>query len=1031
MKHLFLTFLSICFFISYGTAQIISGGLRGQIKKGAAVIANAEVQLVNESTGATMHTRTDTRGIYFFDNLTPSEYYKISIRSDQGSTEQSGITVRLGEQTDLDIDVSATELEDVIVSGRRSKQIKNGAATTIVTKTLMQFPTANRSIIDMTALTPQANGFSLAGSHSRFNNISIDGAVANDVFGLGSTALPGNGIGTQPISLDAIKEIQIVLSPYNITYGNFTGGGINAVTRSGTNKLEGSAYLFHKNAALTGKDPVTKKPTDQFSEYTAGLRLGGPLVKNKLFFFTSYEFVHNQRPTLFNAGDPGAAISLANAQNIAQLMQNKYGYDVGSYQGAVNLVRQNHKFLAKLDWQINNHHEFTIRYNFVTGFDNFLTRSGARFSFGNTGFSRDAMQNALVTQLRSTLAPNLFNTLIVSYTRLEDTRAIKGALFPQITLNNSQVNVGSELFAQDNRLEQNIIEITNNLKYKWQNYIFTAGTHNEILYFYNSFFPRKPGEWQLKGGLDELQKDNPSVNRFRSSYIVQKDGEKARFWAGQLSLYAQAEGHYLNDRLSVTLGFRADLPVLFNTPLYNPNFQKQYGLDNRQVPLQPLYSPRLGFNYDVTGKKDIIIRGGAGLFSGRIPFVWISNNFANDGIRLGTIDTRTNIPPFNPDVAQIPHLFGSGKQSFAMNIIDPKFRFPQILRTNFATDIKIPGNVLLTLEGIFTKNLNSVYVQRLDFQRDETGKIAATKSQTVPLTTVSVPRYERDTRYMNADGAYDNNKSYLGGIYLITNNNQGYAYNLTAKLSKTFHTSAAGQLNLMAAYTYTRAFDISSSTASIAASSFFGNFIPASQFFNTPPLATSNYELRHRAIFSASYLIPEGRYASTTLVLFATINSGTPYSLLYANFDLNGDGVPSNDLIYVPNEQDIAASALSEAQKQALKNFVENPALKNQQGQFLKRNSLHLPWSSMVNLRLLQNVILPAAAYNHTLQFSLEIFNLGNLLNDKWGRQWTQGLTGIFNDKGAITRPNASFNDTYNYTFNSRWSIQLGIRYLF
>lgn len=1027
-------------------AQVTTGSLRGTVKNGSVIVQNASLILKNTNTGASYSATADEKGAFVFFDVEPGEYL-LQLSSGAGG-EEVPVTINLGQNSVYNFDLSSTRLQEITVSGQKRLTI-GGASTLVKTKTIMEIPAFNRSIGDIAKLTPQANGLSFAGMNGRFNNMTIDGAVANDLFALGSSGLPGESSGGQPISLDAIGEMQVVLSPYSVQYGNFTGGGVNMITRSGSNKLSGSAYFFTKNAAFTGKDPISAKPTDAFSEYTAGARLGGPIIKNKLFYFVNYEFVHRSQPSLYNVGD-GALLSEDSAKWIVDKLKSKFNYDPGAY-GKINLLRQSHKAIVKLNYNINSRHKLSLRYSFVTAQNDALDRRQANFSFGNMQYTYHSVQNSVVLKLNSNLGQGISNTLITSYTSLHDFRNIakNSTYFPHIILstkNAGTINIGSNAFAQDNDVNQHIVELTDNFKIARGNYTFLVGTHNEFYRIYESFFPRKNGVWYTKQGsisdLDKLGTDNNGgiINRFRTSYDVEPDGHLAGFNVLQLSAYGQVEASYWQNRIHLSLGFRVDVPVFLNKPLANIGYEKQFNLKNNAVPYLPLYSPRFGFNIDPTGKKLVVLRGGVGLFSGRMPFVWIWNAFGNDGLRLATADFRSDIGKFTGDVSKTREVSTDKRTSFSLNSIEPTFRFPQVLRSNFALDFQIPGGVFLTLEGIFSKTLNAPNFRQIG--RDYPGAENITPPLVVGknLSNDEAKKLNHTDTYIGADGKVDPNRSYRGGIYHLLNTNRGYSYSLTTQVRKNFNFgSKAGILGISLAYNYSQAFDITDGSASIAASSYGTTYIPANISFNGfPPLAVSRFNLRHRIISTISYNIPYSQYANTTLFLFLRSNSGSPFSLTYSSYDLNKDGFNNNDLLYIPTDQEIDASkTLSGTEKNNLKNFIHSSKeMLAHQGKYSERNMMTSPWETILDLRILQNFVAKIAGEKHTFQLSLEIFNLTNLLNPDWGRNYSAsvaspwGVSGKLNTVGKTNQP-WTLKNLYNIDFNSRWQMQLGFRYIF
>jgi outer membrane receptor protein involved in Fe transport len=655
-------------------------------------LPGATVVATHGPTGTRYGTTSLVDGRFAIPNMRVGGPYTVETSFIGFQTQRfENITLRLGEPHILNIRLgqAGTQLQEVTVSATRSTVLnaeRTGASTNIDRQQIENLPTLSRSLQDFTRLTPQANGNSFGGASNRFNNITIDGAVNNDVFGLSGTGTPGGQAGTQPISLDAIQEIQVVLAPYDITYGNFTGGGVNAVTRSGTNDFQGSVYTFLKNEDLVGKSPLTDTRFARFTDSQYGFRLGGPILKNKLFFFVNGEIGQREAPLSNNAGEPGAAISLATAQLIRDTTLARYGYDVGAF-GPTELKRNNDKLFGRLDWNINDQHQLTLRYNLIDAFDDNLSRSGSSFSFANNAYTFNNNQKISVMELRSNFTPSISNNLILGYSRIRDNRQTAGTPFPQIQILNlegipaNSAFFGTERSSFANELDQDIFEITDNFRYTLGKHTFTVGTHNEFFKFRNLFINNLTGRWDFNSLADYLA-NRPARARVGYSLIPGEDRPASEFKAMQLGFYAQDEFEALTG-LRLTVGLRADIPILPDEPLFNPGVTATFpGVRTDQTPSgQVLWAPRVGFNYDVTGDRSLQLRGGAGIFTGRVPFVWLSNQFVNSGLVLGTIDVSgvdiNNGNGFQPDVSQ-QRTVGGAVATTEINAVDRDFRIPQI-----------------------------------------------------------------------------------------------------------------------------------------------------------------------------------------------------------------------------------------------------------------------------------------------------------------------------------------------------------------
>ena len=1050
-RLIFLLTLLIPLQYSYGQGVTTSSMTGSVTDTGGEGLPGATVVAVHTPTGTRYGTTTLVDGRFAIQNMRVGGPYAVTVTF-IGFEDQSfnNVNLRLGEAYVLNVKMgqAATQLGEVVVSGERNTVLnaeRTGASTNISRQQIENLPTISRSLQDFTRLTPQASGNSFGGASNRFNNITIDGAVNNDVFGLSGSGAPGGQANTQPISLDAIQEIQVVLAPYDITYGNFTGGGVNAVTRSGTNDFQGSVYTFIKSENFVGRSPLTDAKYNTFSDNQYGFRLGGPIVKNKLFFFVNAERGRREAPLAFAAGETGSAISVATAQTIRDYTLATYGYDVGSYEG-LNLKRENDKYFARLDWNITDKHQLTLRHNYITAFDDNLSRSGSSFSFGNNAYQFNNQQNISVMELRSNFSPKLSNNLILGYSRIRDNREVAGAIFPQIQIRNlegvssNNAFFGAERSSVANELDQDVFEITDNLRYNLGKHTVTVGTHNEFFDFRNLFINNIAGRWDFNSLADYLA-NRPLQARATYSLIPGNTSPAAEFRAAQLGFYAQDEFEAFRG-FRLTVGLRADVPIIKDQPLNNPAVATAFpGVRTDETPSgKVLWAPRAGFNYDVTGDRSIQIRGGAGIFSGRVPFVWLSNQFVNSGLLLGTVDiSDNNRTPlvnevnggrgFEPDPTKQQNV-GGPVATTEINASDKNFRIPQVARFNLAGDVQLPLGIVGTLEGIYSKTINNVFYQDINLK---------------PSTATINPEYSggADLRPLFATNAAGKVSTAYTNVLYLSNTNQGYTYNVTAQLQKTLNSG----LNGMFAYTYGRATDVNSGASSTALSNW--EFVQNVNGPNNPPLATSNYETRHRLVGSLGHRIaygPNNAFA-TGISLFYNGFSGTPFTYLY-NGDLNGDGRLNNDLLFVPANQeqinlvDITNSAgvvtSSAAQQwQNLNTFIENdPYLSTIRGQYTERNGTRTPWEHHFDLRLTQDLGAVTGKVKNTFQVTFDIFNVGNLIKKDWGRSYfvsNQAVTLISTARGVngfnFNRSNPVGYDVSD--LSSRWQGQLGLRYLF
>ena len=1026
-------------------AQVTTSSISGSVKnKTGEALAGSTVEVTHVPTGTKYRTSTGRDGRYSLVNLIPGGPYTVDV-SFVGYSPQSetGLIFPLGENTrfDSDLETTTTELTTVVVAstGTTSSRRKTGASTSISRAQINALPTLSRSLLDFVRLTPQSNGAgSFGGANNRFNNVTIDGAVNNDVFGLAGSGTPGGQAGTSPISLDAIQEIQVVLAPYDITYGNFTGGGVNAITRSGTNNFEGSLYYLLRNENTIGDDPVSKLKSTSFNDKTYGARFGGPIIKNKLFFFLSGEMSKRTQPTIFNAGETNSLLNKADAQKLADTLRIKYGYDVGTSDVFV-AETESDKYFGRLDWNITSKHRLTLRHNYISAFDDNISRSPTLFRYGNNAYRIQNDQNITVAELRSSISRSVSNNLILGRHRIRDFRSTLGKTFTQVEINNGPgtIQLGSDRSSTANELDQDIFEITNNLKiFKGKN-TFTIGTHNEFFKFRNLFINNFRGRFRF-ASLNDFYNNLP--RNFDITYSANKTADEkpdAEFSAAQLGFYVQDEIQF-NPKFRLTAGLRVDMPVIQDRPGRNPIVDSTFkGLYNTQnIPnKQLLWAPRVGFNYDVEGNRNLIVRGGLGVFTGRVPFVWISNQFSNTGLLLKTTsqvdNTATPQSEINGGQGFTPNTdltaIGTGGASFEANLIDQNFKLPQVARFNLAFDKKLPAGINLTIETIFSKTLNNVFYQDVNLK---------------PSVGFADTAFNRgfDTRIAyGATNAIRRQNNLITNAILISNTNKGYTFNAGLTLDKTWK-----HFFLRGSYNYNSATDVNSGASSTALSNW--QFVQVVGNPNNPQPTVSNYELKHRIVGVFSTNFTYAKHLKTSLSLFYEGNSGSPFTYL-VNGDLNSDGNFGNDLIYIPrNTNEIkfidrlsgtTVLATAAQQTEAFERFItNNDYLSERRGQYSERNGARTPFTHVVDARVAQDFFVNLAGKKHSLQFTFDIFNLTNLINNDWGRQYSVGNQ-AFSVLQTVTRGTLkgyNFNQSvtpFNVTFGSRWQGQVGLRYTF
>lgn len=1101
-------FLSILFFVGFlglslqgfgqgATTSSITGTV---VDEGGSGIPGATVLVIHKPSGTQQGVVSDLDGGFRLLNLRVGGPYQVTVSFiGYEHYDRTNIYLQLGQayQIDATLSESTTTLEGVEIiaeSGDIFDGNRTGTETNISENTIATIPTASRGIADYVRVTPQANlietgdgpAISVAGQNNRFNAIFIDGAVNNDVFGLAGSGTNGGQTGMSPISPDAIEQFQVAVSPYDVTLGGFTGAGINAVTRSGDNTFRGSAYWFHRNESFAGKTPTDvggfeRTRLEDFSANTVGFRLGGPIIENKLFFFVNVERQVDETSQPFNiASYEGQTNTLEAIENLRNQVQNFTGYELGTFQNNVR-EQKSTRFLAKIDWNINQTNTLTFRHSYTFAEEleaDPSTDNQILFAGGSELFPSHT--NSTAIEWKSTFSSNLFNKMTIGYTRVRDDRGFVGNPFPRVDiydgpatdLDESTITFGSEPFSSANDLEQDIFTFTNNLTWFKGKHTVTFGTHNEFYSIYNLFIAQNYGAYEYNSLNDFLTGVAPA--QYTRGYAVfptvdAQVGDAATdvaavFSAAQLGFYIQDE-FQVSDRLKLTGGLRMDIPFFLDNPEKNEDFANDalptmlatwgYAADAAvagEVPdTQYLFSPRFGFNYDVLGDRTLQLRGGLGIFTGRIPFVWPGGSFSNNGVftdfmQLDDPNLAGGTPlPFRGDVNnQFVSSDIDGGFAFSRNVdvYAKDFKYPQVFRTSLAVDYKLPfGGLVASLEGIYTQRINEIRLRNIN----------------VPLPTRNVnavgdnrPIYE-----YSRSTAPDNR---FNRVILADNNpgDPGYTVNVTASLRKPFYNNWEVGTN----YTYGITKVLFDETSSQNSSNWRR---PETTDIQNLELGFSDWDLGHRVNVYGSYRQDYGDFGATTLSLFLNAQSGRRYSFTYSgaiggNANQGSRERGNYQLIYIPRDAseinlidivDDGGNIVTSAADQwtALNSFIENdPYLSENRGSIAERNAGRLPFETTLDVKLMQEFYINTGAGRNTLQFTLDIFNFTNLLNKDWGRrrnmstdQWriinfegfeADGVTPQFTfTETDSEKEQANIDDTGIYS--SRWQMQFGIRYIF
>ena len=1034
-------------------------------------LENANVVAVHVPSGTRYRATVTTSGRYNLPNMRIGGPYRItatSIGFDPSS--ESDIFLGLGQTSRVDFQLKrqTIQLAGVTVTAERDEILnagRTGAAMTVGPAKVALTPSIKRSTRDLTRLDPRSDGnMSFAGRNWLYNNISLDGSYFNNPFGLDDPA-PGGQTNAEPVPFDAVAELQVSLAPFDVREGGFTGANINTVTKSGTNEFRGSVYSFARNDALQGNtvsgSKVIANPDLAYNQ--TGLSFSGPLIRDKLFFYVNGEIERTKDPgSNFVASSSGATgLGVSRVQSsvmeaIRQRMITGYNYDPGPYEGYF-FRTDNDKMLAKLDWNINPSQTLSFRFNYLDAKRD-LGPHPFVLSVNNTGRGPNesslpfyksgyAINNSLQSYAleHNSRSRRFANRFFASYNRFRDFRQPFSEDFPTIDIGESGVTyttVGHEPFSIHNILDQDVLQLTNNLSFFQGKHVFTLGANFESFDFFNSFNIFRHGVFFLPASLpfasrfDSLSQffaaTAPGANKKNFTGMVGSGPFKGEnIHVGQLSFYGQDE-LLATDRLKLTYGLRVDFPMYFTDPVDNPFSRSLNALDeNRQTEVvdqsrlpdaKPIFSPRLGFNWNAVGQRRTQIRGGTGIFTGRVPFVWIGNVISNPGANPNLASTTPPIPTKKGSILQ---------QSFDLNAMDPDFEWPQAWTTDIGVDQQLPWGMLGTLEAIYAKDLKGVYVRNADLR--------------APIRDLPDGR-----PYYGGFGNNELNPDGSAGIYVIDNTTDGYSFNLTGQLRKTFTPDADASVG----YSFNNARN--SLRSSEIASVLFSQQ-PNSGDPNRPERSYSEFGQKHRFVGSASYTKSWSASLRTQLGLFAEVAKGNRfagaggnrYSFIYAG-DVNGDGQGGNDLIYIPTSQTdiilvplVSGGQTISAQDQwtRLNAFIEqDDYLSANRGRIAERFGAVNPWYSNVDMRVLQDFGLGRTSNRHAFQLSLDVLNVANLLNSDWGVRKVASASATsplslvdFNAAGAprfnFIGPSQTFIDDPGLL--SRWRAQLGLRYLF
>ncbi|MBY0536674.1 MAG: TonB-dependent receptor [Chitinophagaceae bacterium] len=1089
LKRIVRLMLALLVFPLAMYSQETNSSISGVVKtsKGEPLVG-ATITATHVPTGTVYRVATRTGGRYNIYNLRPGGPYTIVVSFVGFNDEKKeDIFLSLGENSSQEFSLKdkSTNLTEVTVVQRRTVSSgKGGTETSIGRDKMANLPNVGRGLNDYLKYTPQVKitgdgGVSFVGQNNRYNSFFIDGSNNTDIFGLAASGTNGGQAGVAPISIDAIDQIQVILSPFDAQFGNFTGGAINAVTKSGTNQIQASAWTFYRNQSITGKSPVpvakagfpnvyerTRVPN--FENKTYGIRVGGPIVKNKLFYFFLAEWQRDQRPQPFNYADYRGTTSQAGVEALGSYLKTTYGYDPGGFLNNPELVNAD-RINTKIDWNINDNNRLSVSYRYNKGLRyNTSTSSSTTINFYNNGYIFPNRTSSLSAELKSTLKNNTNNRLLVTYTDELDDRGPLGQAFPRVSIfdGSGTIVFGTENFSAANLLKAKNLTIFDALKFYRGNHVMSIGTDNEFNDALNTFIRDNFGTYQFNSLADFYSGARPRTYSRSFSLVDGATGDNtnaaAKFRTLRMGFFFTDEVK-VNENFSLVLGIRADRTELLTKPLTDKFFNdtaigkisQYYDLkgarSGQTMDARWMISPRVGFTYRIP-EEGMVIRGGMGVFAGRVPLVWPGGIYNNNGVSVGGVQFTTqattpafNADPFNqPTAAQLGQNISNSRGQ--IDLVAKNFRLPTVFRASLAMDKRLGNGWTFTTEAVFTKNIWEIEYTNVNIV-PPIGKSNTPDSRNVYSLTspVRIP--------MTATGA----NPYPGNIFLLSNNTgrRGYSYSLTFTLDKAFRNGFAFNAN----YTFGSSVSLNEGTSSQNNSQW--RFMETVNGRNYMELSTSDFDLGHRI---NAFVSKEFTYAhksmATVISLVYNGQSGSPFSYVYRNSPVVDQATgETNDLIYIPTATELqnmtflsntvgGVTYTPQQQKDMYEAYIQGDKyLKKNRGRFAERNGARLPFTNNLDIKLEQKFFVKMAGRKYTLSLTYDVYNFTNMLNKDWGRTWflSNDQFAVVNFAGYVSAANltpqyrfspvvgkpwgVSTSLTPGYT--ARWISQLGIRLSF
>ena len=1031
MKRLLLT-VALLFVVAVAGAQVTTSSVRGVVTFNDKPIVGAAVVARHEPSGSLYGACTNADGHYAINGMRVGGPYTIEFSYLGYKNQQHTVAeMHVGETLYLDVKLKEeTEIIDEIwvVYTKHDARTENFNEMDIV-----EIPTVDRSIYDLTklmssAVSPGAGGIVLGGQSTRYNAFTIDGTSSADIYGLGTTGMTGSLTSANPSPIDAIREVEISTSTVDLRESGFTGGSINAVTRSGNNNFTGSVYTYFNNESFWGTTPGKgvanrAKLSEQITNIY-GVTLGGPIIKDKLHFFVAGEFNRGIHPSSNYPGSGVSALTLDEARQISERYKELTGYDGGGY-GENKILEITGSAVARLDWNINQSNHLSLRYNMLHADADAGSNTAQSFYFTGSEYTNINRTHSVVAELNTSKDWGS-NALRIGYTRLEDGRLTPESL-PAVIINglgekgNGSATIGTSPYSGRNMLKQDVFIFGDDVTLNLGKHMFTFGTSNEVYRADNLYLANARGTYTY-ASLEDFLADN--ATQYAYGYFA--SGEKnPPMTMGQFALYAQDEYKITSD-LTLTYGLRADIPVMFDTPVANEAFNSGYfakhGTMTGDIPrTQILISPRVGINW-LSEDGVWNLHGSAGIYTGRIPFVWLSNCYQNTG--LSSVGVTVTNPAETPVFSLNPESVGIASNP-SIDLVDSNFRYPQVFRVAAGAVYRY-DMLKLSFNADYSKGLNNIYVENL--VAEDNGKRL----------------YVGGEECRTSATYYDAVTSDYSAVYRLSNTQKGYSWSATARAEYDFSYPLAG-LRMSAAYTFSQSKSINDGVSAQASSNWGRTYTVDS---NDPQLSNSLYEFPHKVVATISYSEKYGLFGTNVMLLYNGY-SGEHYSLTYAKgkVDVNGDSYRGNSLIYIPTEEEMGTMLWAdETSAAAFNDYIKaDKYLQSHRGKFAERNSHSLPFVHRLDLHIAQAFYfkkntMTRSNYDKRIELTLDVINIGNMLCRSWGlshrvSNWALSpvtVTELREVEGGY-RPVYKFNGA-SYTINdlgSRWHMQLGLKVVF